>query len=159
MTSNLEDAVEHILDNTDTLREECPELLTQLRDAITAPPLPENREKLVEIANDLEEQFEPCDAEIERVNDSNWGLWVSISTGHDYEALTQTVESVGDYLSDQKFDVRALYDREGATEGSMIAHYQGHIFAAPVEYETPNYPADKASMRSYGDFESEVWRA
>lgn len=97
---------------------------------------------------DIESEFpDGVVPKLTRFNNIGVGLWIRIHTGADHMALLETVENVGEYLHSLGYNVRAAYDTRSDPDVGE-PHYQGHLYALPVEIGIPEYPVGEMPVGS-----------
>ena len=95
----------------------------------------------------LVNEFSQGKPKLKKIND-HLGIWVQINTGDNHDLLSDTVEDMARHLNTRGYNVRAVYNRTADPETGE-PHYEGHIYALPVEVGQPPFPEHK--MPSLGD--------
>lgn len=144
--------------DVDILQEAHPELFSGLKDIVCSQAVDPQwlRDELEAKREQIESRMDRGVPKITRLDNGHKGLWVRVNTGSDFDLLVDTIDDVGEYLHTRGYNVRAVYDyRYDPDVGSP--HYEGHVYAQPVEIGTPSYPTNE--MPPIRDNQKHEWIA
>lgn len=149
---------EELSTDVDILLNEHPKLFSELKDIVCSKDVDPQwlRDELEAKHEQVESIIDRGTPKIMRLDNGHKGLWIRVNTGSDYGLLINNIEEVGEYLHSKGYNVKAVYHREQDPDvGSP--HYEGHIYAQPVEIGQPAHPTNE--MRSLSDSKKREWSA
>lgn len=113
----------------------------------------ELREELEKKRDDIDEKFPNARPKLAKVASGKLGLWIRFNPGDDHQALFDGVADVGDYLGDRGYAYRWAYDSPYDPDLGD-PHYEGHIYALPVEVGVPDDPVERMPSMADNRFET-----